>query len=997
MKPPLTIKPIAPMKNIAKLALLTASLLFVSSSTYAASSIGVRFTGDDSGGVDDWLLAPTDAAGVIEQTNWNQINTLGGGDSVAIDRGISGILQDSAGNYTAVQLQFFGNDAWRIDGPSDTPNDKLMKGTLRQNDTASAPMTLTFTNLGTGAYDVYVYGNDVNGPADLDVSIGTVTNYWTEPQYFDGFFYEAASTDPSNRAAGNYVKFTGVSPASGAITVSAFYRAGNGGDGVGITGLQLVSSGGFTPFPSPTVMEASTQVQSVTVYNGSEASFSFASTNNAIPAITTSYQWYKNDQTLTNATGNYFTFLANTSDHGAKVYCKATLPPGLNLNNLSVTSATGTVTVLPCLIYTNGLKVEFFSGATRQEVEAGNVGPATSISLASSFEMPNDDILNYTRRVSGYFIPPTSGGYVFFVSADDDSDLLLSTDSDPAHKRLIAQEGNWDGSRQWVSVAGGSTSTLSQKRSDQWSPDGGVTTPYASGISLIAGHLYYLEGVQHQGAGGDYFGVTYKLIADADPLDGDAPMLQATNHNIALMTSPATSLVWVTQPVNTTNFVGQTVNFTSLATSDSELQLLYQWYETNSPVPGATGAHYSFPASLADNNTQWYVTARRVDGLSITSAVVTLTVKPAAFPQGLITFEDQDPLGEDTSGGMSPNPYTDAQGLPAGVTATFANFNTWSHDQDHTPPSGAGWLLYGDDTPGVGDPSITFNMPVEVPSIWVTSGSYGALGTLTGFLNGVQQFSYTYNAPHNTFVEVTQGAGRLVDTIVFSNFGSSEIDDVTIVKPTTVITFSDQTGNDGPADPNPYTDAQGLWPGLTATFDQFNNWNGSADHTPTADNYLLYGANYDAGGVSSITFNSTVEVPSLWVNYEGDGSLGTASLAGYSNGVVQFTYAVTSRAWVEVTAGAGKPIDSLRFTNYGDSWIDDITVNAITNAPAPVGPARLGLVRNSDGTLTLSWTGPGTLQESSLLTSGWTPSANQANPQNVSATVSCTFYRVVNP
>ena len=53
------------MKNIAKLALLTASLLFVSCSTYAAPSICVRFTGDDPGGVDDWLLAPTDAAGVI--------------------------------------------------------------------------------------------------------------------------------------------------------------------------------------------------------------------------------------------------------------------------------------------------------------------------------------------------------------------------------------------------------------------------------------------------------------------------------------------------------------------------------------------------------------------------------------------------------------------------------------------------------------------------------------------------------------------------------------------------------------------------------------------------------------------------------------------------------------------------------------------------------------------------------------------------------------------
>jgi hypothetical protein len=231
------------------------------------------------------------------------------------------------------------------------------------------------------------------------------------------------------------------------LTVEAYDVGGSGDAWFGIASATLQSAP-----PPPTAMGASTQVQSVAVYDGSEASFSFAATNDS-PSIPVLYQWYKNGQVVTNVTGNYFTFWPARATLTRRC-CVAT--PWFNPNNLSLRSATGTVTVLPGLIYTNGLKVEFFSGASRQDVEAGNVGPATSISLASSFEMPVDADEDYTRRVSGYFLPPTSGNYVFFVCSDDDSDLFLSTDSDPAHKRLIAQETGWSDPRQWVSSAGAS-------------------------------------------------------------------------------------------------------------------------------------------------------------------------------------------------------------------------------------------------------------------------------------------------------------------------------------------------------------------------------------------------------------------------------------------------------------------------------------------------------------------------------------------------------------
>jgi hypothetical protein len=860
--------------------------------------------------------------------------------------------------------------------------------------TLTATATDTTTGIYVGSLDT---GFQFTVPADTTTKLLKVyAGCWNAQVHVEatlsdgsapGYVDEGLDDFGVGSAAEYTIKFAANSPGQ-ALTIQVFSSVLNVSYG---NCTLMAASLGNAP-PGPTVMGTSTQVQNVAVTMGSEASFSFAVTNNANPPVTSLYQWFKNNQLMTNATGSQFTFLAGPGDTNAQVCCVATLPAAFNPNNLPpLTSATGTVTVVPGLFYTNGLKVEFFAGATRQDVEAGNVGPATSLSLVSSFELPvNDGINNYSRRVSGYFIPPTTGNYTFFLCSDDDSDLFLSTDGDPASKQLIAQETLWSNSRQWVDSAGGSS--VSQKVSDTFSPDGGLTFPYSGGIPLQQGHLYYLEGVQHQGVGGDNFAVTYKLSGDPDPLDDDPPMLQAPNHNIALVTRPTTSLVWVTQPVSATNIEYQTVTFTASATSDSEFDMLYQWYETNSPVAGATAGSYSFPANLADDNTQWFVTARTAEGgFSTNSAVVTLTVKRAAFPQGLITFEDQDIAGLDTDYAMSPNPYTDLQGLPIGVTATFTNFNSWNADPQHT--LGGVWLLYGS---ALGPNSaVLFNMPVSVPSIWVTSGPYGnhaaPWGSLTAYLSGAALFSYTLSDVE-TLHEVTNGANVLIDSIIFSNYGGSEIDDITIVKPAKLITFSDQMVNDEPANPNPYTSAQGLWPGLMATFHDFNAYNGDPDHTPdNTDNYLLY----STSDTPSITFNAPVEVPSLWVTQGPYGATPPSTVAGYLTNVMKWTYTYTGGGFAEVTAGAGVPIDSIRFGNFNTSEIDDVTIQAAANPPVP--PAHLSLTRNGAGAPVLSWNGQGTLYESSSLTGGWLPSANQANPQTLTVGSGNKFYRIIYP
>ena len=56
----------------------------------------------------------------------------------------------------------------------------------------------------------------------------------------------------------------------------------------------------------------------------------------------------------------------------------------------------------------------------------------------------------YVNRVSGFFIPPTTGLYVFFVSCDDGCDLFLSTNNTAEHKQLIAQEDTYTAYDNWV-------------------------------------------------------------------------------------------------------------------------------------------------------------------------------------------------------------------------------------------------------------------------------------------------------------------------------------------------------------------------------------------------------------------------------------------------------------------------------------------------------------------------------------------------------------------
>jgi hypothetical protein len=98
---------------------------------------------------------------------------------------------------------------------------------------------------------------------------------------------------------------------------------------------------------------------------------------------------------------------------------------------------------------------------------------------------------------------------------------------------------------------------------------------------------------------------------------------------------------------------------------------------------------------------------------------------------------------------------------------------------------------------------------------------------------------------------------------------------------------------------------------------------------------------------------------------------------------------------------AGKQADvRLRFAQLGvASWyfgVDNLAFYDVPTAPVSTEQPVLTLTRPTADTLVISWTGRGTLYESTSLSvnGNWVPSANQSNPQTITIGTDNLFYRV---
>jgi hypothetical protein len=303
------------------------------------------------------------------------------------------------------------------------------------------------------------------------------------------------------------------------------------------------------------------------------------------------------------------------------------------------------------------------AGFTNAPTFSGNKPDITD--YPTSFEGPVNFADLYGSQFRGYVTAPVTGNYVFFLSADDNAELYLSTDESPANKRLIASESGWSNSRQYQTSAG--PSDLALKRSDQ------ALGP----IALTAGRRYYIEALHKEGGGGDNISVAWQIPGGTEPMDGDAPI---SGKYLSAFGVTAKAVTITNQPASQSVLEPASATF-SVAGTAFPPPSSYQWFRDGVAIAGATGSSYTIAATKRSDSGAKF-TAQVANGFSVaTSSEATLTVQLDTIPpepilvgstlsQGrIITVTFNEPL--DKASAENPQNYSFSPGTIAATAASL--------------------------------------------------------------------------------------------------------------------------------------------------------------------------------------------------------------------------------------------------------------------------------------------------------------------------------------
>ncbi len=262
----------------------------------------------------------------------------------------------------------------------------------------------------------------------------------------------------------------------------------------------------------------------------------------------------------------------------------------------------------------------------------------------------------YGGTIVGHFIPPTSGNWIFYVSADDDGQLLMNTNGPNSSGAVI------------VRFAPGCCRALAA---------GADPTPP---LNLLAGQAYYIEAQFKEGTGGDYVEIGARLQGDASTI------VPIGGTNLGFFSKLSISQ----NPANVTKEVGQIATFNVVAAvgGAGAGSQRYQWQRstdttgtTFTNLPGATNASFSLPVFLPDDQFQFRAIVSTPALQTNISTAAILTVVPDVTGPTLV--------GLRTDGGFRTIYLTYSEPVDPGTAGESSNYILYDPDLTYKPQVGS--------------------------------------------------------------------------------------------------------------------------------------------------------------------------------------------------------------------------------------------------------------------------------------------------------------------
>jgi hypothetical protein len=213
---------------------------------------------------------------------------------------------------------------------------------------------------------------------------------------------------------------------------------------------------------------------------------------------------------------------------------------------------------------------------------------------------------NYGGRLSGWIVPTETADYHFFIRSDDNSQLSLSTDADPANAVIVATESGCCG---------------------PFEEPGAPET--SAVVSLAAGQRYYIEALWKEGGGGDYCDVAWRRVGDPT-LAINLPIL--SGNLLESYAAPGTftpPAVAFTRPANGATFdAGEVVTLSvSAAAAQSKTITKVEILQQGRVIATVSNAPYALDFyELREDNHIFIARATDSAGLSTDSAPLTISV-----------------------------------------------------------------------------------------------------------------------------------------------------------------------------------------------------------------------------------------------------------------------------------------------------------------------------------------------------------------------------------